>query len=161
MRKSSLMVAALILGASAFSLSGCDDDTPKVSQFTPEQQLRLAEIKSNERIELERARMQSVANHPQLQQEMRQYNESPEVYVDSVPNNSSGYADNGSGNGVGSHVLAAGVGAVGGYMAGKAMSKPENQQKAQEAKRKAYTQYRFARSKASSTYRSYKASKKK
>ena len=150
MRKSSTLIAALILGASAFALSGCDDDTPKVSQFTPEQQLRLAEIKSQERVAIETARMQAAANNPQLQQEMRQYNESPEVYVDSVHNNSSGYADNRSSNGVGSHILAAGAGPVGGYMAGKTMSKPENPQKAQEYKRTAYTQYLFARSKASS-----------
>lgn len=159
MRKSSILVAALVLGASSFVLSGCDDNTPKVSQFTPEQQLRLAEIKSQERVAIETARMQAAANNPQLQQEMRQYNETPEVYVDNVHNTGSGNVDNGSSSSVGSHLLATGVGAVGGYMAGKAMSKPENQQKAQEYKRKAYTQYRFAKSKASSKYRSFKKRK--
>lgn len=154
MMRKSFIISALLLGA--VCLTACDDESTKTSQFTPEQQIRLAEIKSQERVAIETARMQAASNNPRLQQETSQYNESPEVYVNSTHSNGGEYVDNGSSNGVGTHILAAGVGAVGGYMAGKAMSKPENQQKAQEAKRKAYTQYRFARSKVTSKYRSFK-----
>lgn len=158
MRKYSPLIFALIMGASSVMLTACDDDTPKTSQFTPEQQLRLAEIKSNERIELERARMQAAAANPQLQRDTSEY-ASAQDYVDSVPSNVSGHYVDNSSSSVGTHVLAAGAGAVGGYLAGKAASKPENQQKIEEYKRKAYTQYRYNRAKVTSKYRSFKKRK--
>jgi len=149
MRKSFVM-SALLLGVTC--LSACDNsDKAQTANFTPEQQIRLAEIKSNERIELEKVRSQSQSAG---NQNVSSYQED---YPMSSPVN--GGVSNGSDSHVGSNILAAGVGAVGGYMAGKAMSKPENQQKAQEYKRKAYTQYRYNRAKVSSTYRSFKKRK--
>lgn len=139
-------------------LTACDNDSPNTARLTADQQLRLAEIKSKERIEM--ARIHSANNTP-LQQQTVEYNEDPSHSEYYSTGAGSGNSNNESSSSVGSHVLAASAGAVGGYLASKAMSSPANQQRAQDAKRKAYVQYRFVKSKASSKYRSYKASKKK
>lgn len=156
MHKQRFLIPSLILGA--FLLSGCDDSDVSRTKFTAEQQIRLAEIKSQERIELARISKEESRRNLQAQQETS-YNDDREVYLDNSNRHSPSDANYDGGNGVGSHVLAAGAGAVGGYLAGKAMSKPDNQQKVSQYKRKAYTQYRFAKSKASSKYRSLKKRK--
>lgn len=155
MRKSHFILSGLLMGALA--LSGCDDSSSH-PKLTAEQQIRLAEIKSQERIEM--ARISKEAHQRNLQtQQANPYYEDREVYLDNSNRPVADDVSDDGGNGVGTHVLAAGAGAVGGYLAGKAMSKPDNQRKVSQYKRKAYTQYRFAKSKASSKYRSLKKRK--
>ena len=160
MHKKSLLISALLLGA--FALSGCNDDTDTV-KLTADQQLRLAEIKSQERIEMARIQsarqQQQVVTQPPVSQQQVTYSEDSSYPVSDLPSSGAGNSDNSSGSGVGSHLLAAGVGAVGGYYAGKSASTPQGQQRIQESKRKAYTGYRFAKSKATSKYRSFKKRK--
>lgn len=157
MHKKSLLISAFLLGA--FALSGCDGNDNTI-KLTADQQLRLAEIKSQERIEMARINAEK-ANQINSQPQQVTYSESTSYPVDDLPSSGSGNVNNDNSSGMGSHLLAAGVGAVGGYYAGKSASTPQGQQRIQETKRKAYTGYRYAKSKASSKYRSYKSNKKR
>lgn len=171
MRKIAIIGAVI---GSLFLLGGCDDNTAKL---TPDQifQLKQMELATqenmrNQRHELEMAKALHPA--PVVKNETRYVESPPEVVYQNVPTPApqpaTGYPDSydvrsdsgSSGGGVGSHVAAAAVGAAAGYMGGKYMSTPKGQQQYNTAKQKAYTGYRFTKSKATSKYRSFKSRKK-
>ncbi|WAX14186.1 hypothetical protein ECO319P1_00027 [Escherichia phage ECO319P1] len=182
MRKVAIIGACI---GSLFLLSGCDDNTSKLTadqQFQLKQmEMQQAEKMRNQRHELEMARAMNPA--PVIQSETRYVESEPQVIYRDVPAqpapqphsvspDSYGYSSSNSdsGSGIGSHVATAAVGAAAGYYAGKYTSTPKGQQQVQTmksktksmydtGKKKAYTGYRFTKSKTTSAYRSFKKRK--
>lgn len=182
MRKVAIIGACI---GSLFLLGGCDDNTSKLTadqQFQLKQmEMQQAEKMRNQRHELEMARAMNPA--PVIQSETRYVESEPQVIYRDVPAqpapqphsvspDSYGYSSSNSdsGSGIGSHVATAAVGAAAGYYAGKYTSTPKGQQQVQTmksktksmydtGKKKAYTGYRFTKSKTTSAYRSFKKRK--
>lgn len=182
MRKVAIIGACI---GSLFLLGGCDDNTSKLTadqQFQLKQmEMQQAEKMRNQRHELEMARAMNPA--PVIQSETRYVESEPQVIYRDVPAqpapqphsvspDSYGYSSSNSdsGSGIGSHVATAAVGAAAGYYAGKYTSTPKGQQQVQAmksktksmydtGKKKAYTGYRFTKSKTTSAYRSFKKRK--
>lgn len=182
MRKVAIIGACI---GSLFPLGGCDDNTSKLTadqQFQLKQmEMQQAEKMRNQRHELEMARAMNPA--PVIQSETRYVESEPQVIYRDVPAqpapqphsvspDSYGYSSSNSdsGSGIGSHVATAAVGAAAGYYAGKYTSTPKGQQQVQAmksktksmydtGKKKAYTGYRFTKSKTTSAYRSFKKRK--
>ena len=183
MRKIAIIGACI---GSLFLLGGCDDNTSKLTadqQFQLKQmEMQQAEKMRNQRHELEMARAMHPA--PVVQSETRYIESEPQVVYRDVPvsvpattpapvvPDSYGYSSNSgdSGSSIGSHVATAAVGAAAGYYAGKYTSTPKGQQQVQTmksktksmydtGKKKAYTGYRFTKSKTTSAYRSFKKRK--
>lgn len=159
-------ICCVLMGASV--LSACDNNTSKLTadqQFQLQQQQMAARERDRQRQhELDMARAENPAPVIQTQRSTRtqdyeyddgtNYNNVPVAssggYVQSAP-----VADS-SGHSTAALVATTALGAAGGYLAGKHLSTPKGQQQVQVAKKKAETGYRFARSKVTSKYRSYK-----